>query len=41
MCTTLVLDLHDFIKTFFLECDASRRGIGADPYAILSTFGLY
>ena len=29
MCTILFLDLPDFKKTFVLECDASRRGIGA------------
>jgi hypothetical protein len=29
ICTTLVLALLDFKNTFVLECDASRRGIGA------------
>jgi hypothetical protein len=28
MCTTLVPSLPDFTKTFVLECDASRKGIG-------------
>ena len=27
MCTTLVLTLLDFTKIFFLECDASEKGI--------------
>jgi hypothetical protein len=29
MCTTLVLTLLDFTKTFVLECDASGKGINA------------
>jgi hypothetical protein len=28
MCTTPFLALTDFIKTFFLECDAFEKGIG-------------
>jgi hypothetical protein len=29
MCTTLILALPDFTKTFVLECNASRKGISA------------
>ena len=29
MCPTRVLSINDFTKTFVLECDASKRGIGA------------
>jgi hypothetical protein len=29
MCTTLVLATLDFTKTFIVECDALRDGIGA------------
>jgi hypothetical protein len=27
MCTTPILSLHDFTKTFVLECDALGKGI--------------
>jgi hypothetical protein len=29
MCTTLILALLDFTKTFVMECDTSGKGIGA------------
>ena len=29
MCTTHILTTLDFTKTFIVECDASRNGIGA------------
>jgi hypothetical protein len=28
MCTTLVLVVHDFTKSYVLECDASCKGLG-------------
>jgi len=29
MCTTTILALRDFTKTFVLECEAYGRGLGA------------
>jgi hypothetical protein len=41
MCTTHVLALTDFTKTFFLEFDSYGRGIGAVLMQDRTTFVLY
>jgi hypothetical protein len=41
MCTTLILALLDFTKTFFLECDASEERNWSGPHAIWQAFGLH